>query len=1033
MTDNTLLENVQKLKSLNLESSFFDNENSDNIGNHCQYYSESDFLEKIKTIDYNHFSTLSLNIRSLPGNWLEFQNFLKASFGTFNPTVICLQEIWSKPCFESFSLPDYHPFHFKIRDPSGINRNSGGGVGLWVIKSVSFEPVNQLSIFIPRVFESQFIKIKTDKNKYTLVGNIYRPNTAPFADIKKFNQTLSEILFILKNNSEFKNAQDIILLGDVNINLLNHASHSDTGIYLDTLLENGLLPLVSLPTRISNNSATLIDHISTNINDKNLDTSIIVSDVSDHFAVFFLRPLKNCKKEVLPPKKVRVTNERAKQKFITLLENQSWENVTSNFDPISSFKTFFDTIDKCFEESFPEKTVPVRNKSKQNAPWMTSGLHTSRKHKLKLYSKKLRNPTAVNVLKFKEFNSIYTRLTRVSRQKYYDEKFLECSNDCKKTWQTINEVLGKRKSFSDIPNEFESNDKVLSGSLSIANGFNDFFSTIGPNLAKKITKSKNHYSKFLSNPCSEQFVFGNVTPTIIEDALRKLKSKNSAGPDKVSSSLLKFMAGTIMNPLCHIFNLSFKTGYIPSCLKTALVKPIFKKGATNQFTNYRPISLLSSFSKLLEKIAANQIMKYLNKFKLLYEHQYGFRAGHSTIQPVIQFLDKVYNAMNNDKFTLSVFIDLTKAFDTCDTDILLEKLKYYGFRGISNYWFRNYLTGRMQYTSVNNVNSSLNELKCGVPQGSVLGPILFLLLINDLPNATNMFSILFADDTTLQLSSSNIVSLYEQANVELDKLADWFKANKLTLNISKTKYMIFKDKSKTVNFASHNLKIDNEVIERIGKNCPEESFKFVGINLDECLSWRHHVNHVINKIAGATYALSKLKNLLPNKIKLTIYNSLFKSHIEYGIVAWGNSADPGIKRICSLQKRSVRYISNARSKQHTSNLFAEHKILKFHDLVKHCELSFMYKYVYSILPSSFNDMFVKLNSFDRSLSFQMEVVKKSFMKTLPAYTLPKNWNNLPLELKRIKSLNVFKNSNKEKILSSYNFSCTANNCYSCQS
>ena len=178
--------------------------------------------------------------------------------------------------------------------------------------------------------------------------------------------------------------------------------------------------------------------------------------------------------------------------------------------------------------------------------------------------------------------------------------------------------------------------------------------------------------------------------------------------------------------------------------------------------------------------------------------------------------------MNNDKFTLSVFIDLTKAFDTCDTDILLEKLKYYGFCGISNYWFRNYLTGRMQYTSVNNVNSSLNELKCGVPQGSVLGPILFLLLINDLPNATNMFSILFADDTTLQLSSSNIVSLYEQANVELDKLADWFKANKLTLNISKTKYMIFKDKSKTVNFASHNLKIDNEVIERIGKNCPEE-------------------------------------------------------------------------------------------------------------------------------------------------------------------------------------------------------------------
>ena len=479
-------------------------------------------------------------------------------------------------------------------------------------------------------------------------------------------------------------------------------------------------------------------------------------------------------------------------------------------------------------------------------------------------------------------------------------------------------------------------------------------------------------------------MFGNVTPIIVEEALSKLKSKNSAGLDKVSSSLLKSMVGTIMNPLCHIFNLSFKTGFIPTCLKTALVKPIFKKGAVNQFTNYRPISLLSSFSKLLEKIAANQIMKYLNKFQLLYEHQYGFRAGHNTTQPVIQFLDKVYNALNNDKFTLSIFIDLTKAFDTCDTDILLEKLNYYGFRGISNTWFRSYLTGRMQYTSVNGANSTMRELTCGVPQGSVLGPILFLLLINDLPNATNLFSILFADDTTLQLSSCSLVSLYEQANLELVRLADWFKANKLTLNISKTKYMIFKDKSKIVDLASYNLKIDDEVIDRIGKNCHEESFKFVGIHLDESLSWSHHVNHVRNKIAGATYALSKLRNLLPSKIKLTVYNSLFKSHIEYGITAWGNSADPGIKRICSLQKRSVRYISNARKMSHTSNLFSKYNILKFQDLTKLNEISFMHKYVNNKLPNSFSNKFVKLSNFDRSVSFQLEVVKKSFLKTLPA-------------------------------------------------
>ena len=213
-----------------------------------------------------------------------------------------------------------------------------------------------------------------------------------------------------------------------------------------------------------------------------------------------------------------------------------------------------------------------------------------------------------------------------------------------------------------------------------------------------------------------------------------------------------------MGPICYLFNLSFKTGFIPTILKTAKIVPIFKAGETDNFTNYRPISLLSSFSKLLEKVAANQIMKYLNKFKLLYEHQYGFRAKHNTTQPLIHFLDKIYNALNKpvSEYTLGIFIDLTKAFDTCDVEILLSKLEHYGFRGTSNLWFKNYLNGRKQFTSIRGADSSLKEISCGVPQGSILGPILFLILINDLPKASKFFTILFADDTTLQLSSKSL-------------------------------------------------------------------------------------------------------------------------------------------------------------------------------------------------------------------------------------------------------------------------------------
>ena len=225
-------------------------------------------------INHDHFSVLSLNIRSLPSKWNCLQDFLRSSFPKNYPTVICLQEIWNKPVYDNFALSDYHPFHFKTRDPTGLNSNVGGGVGLWVSNSVSFEPIAELSIFIPRVFESIFIKVKVDRNRYIIIGNIYRPYTAPFADITKSNQIISDIFMQLNINDKFKNAKDVILVGDLNINLLKHSTHADTGIYLDTLLENGYLPLITLPTRISNKNATLIDHISTNINDAYFDLNI---------------------------------------------------------------------------------------------------------------------------------------------------------------------------------------------------------------------------------------------------------------------------------------------------------------------------------------------------------------------------------------------------------------------------------------------------------------------------------------------------------------------------------------------------------------------------------------------------------------------------------------------------------------------------------------------------------------------------------------------------------------------------------------
>ena len=276
-----------------------------------------------------------------------------------------------------------------------------------------------------------------------------------------------------------------------------------------------------------------------------------------------------------------------------------------------------------------------------------------------------------------------------------------------------------------------------------------------------------------------------------------MKSKLSCGPDNISSKLLKIILPIIIQPLCHLFNLSFQTGYIPDQFKTAKVVPVFKSGDKHDYSNYRPISLLSSFSKLLEKIVAKQMVGFLYKNKILYAHQYGFRKGHSTVHPVLQFLDKISLALNKSdpEYTLGIFCDLKKAFDTVDFTVLQEKMEHYGFRGISKTFFENYLNNRKQYVCINGENSGIKQLYCGVPQGSVLGPLLFLIFINDLPNCTKLFSLLFADDTTFQISSNDPNELFKIANTELAKAAVWFQANKLTLNVSKTKYILFRKKT----------------------------------------------------------------------------------------------------------------------------------------------------------------------------------------------------------------------------------------------
>ena len=399
--------------------------------------------------------------------------------------------------------------------------------------------------------------------------------------------------------------------------------------------------------------------------------------------------------------------------------------------------------------------------------------------------------------------------------------------------------------------------------------------------------------------------------------------------------LIKCVIQDVLTPVTSICNLSLITGIFPDDMKCAKVIPLFKSGCNRSFTNYRPISLLPQLSKVLEKVYCKRMVNFLNKHKVFSESQFGFRNGRSTADALASLVENITDAFDKKMYTIGVFVDLRKAFDTVNHEILLEKVDHYGIRGVAQTWLRSYLLNRKQCVYHENTLSDVKNIQCGVPQGSVLGPVLFLLYVNDIENVSNVLKcILFADDTTFACSDVNINNLCDKVNNELSLVNNWFNVNKLSLNIDKTNFIVFKGSDTKINCK---LFINGISVKRVF------STKFLGVVIDSKLNWKAQINSVSVKMSKSVSVLYKAGTILDKATLKCLYNSLVVPYMYYCSEVWGLAYKSTSNRICVLQRKAVRTVCKIGKNVDIGGYFKYLNTLPFLDIVKVKVCNMMYR------------------------------------------------------------------------------------------
>lgn len=975
-----------------------------------KYYDTCDIIpDKLRNTQFQ-YKTLHLNIQGLASAFDQLKILLAQLIDTgvkLDCIMLC----------ETF-INDNNAHLYEMAGYKSIYKNrknkSRGGVALLIRDGMQYKVRDDLSMFIEGEFESLFVEI-TDKTNSAIIGEIYRvPDTNAQVSLERYVKILNNLKSYPK---------PVIIGTDQNFDYLKIHTHKITSELLDAHFAANLIPTITKPTRITHTSATLIDNIYVRHHDPYIHSGILFNNMSDHLPVFcFIGKLKT---KVKPKEPLTFKYRPMPDTSVTLIMDAirdidwSYLNHMETELAVSNFANHLNTI---IDTYAPEKDVQIHPRYIIREDWMTKGLMVSSKTCNKLYRKCICKAKMDPVYKtYTIYRNLFNKLKSKAKKNYYGQLFEDFKNDSKRTWTLLRSMIGKANDKSFVPCAFKYNNVSVTDPKQIANHFCKFFADVGPNYANAIPNSNQGFPQYLQksryrNPAS---IFMSPTdPYEIFKIIQSLKPKKSCGHDNISSRFLKLVGYELAKPISILINKSLSEGRVPEMWKIAKIVPIYKSKSKDTFSNYRPISLLPSISKILEKVVHKQTYNFLMKNDIMNKNQYGFRRNHSTINAVTEFVIKTIDSLEKGDSVLSAFLDLSKAFDTIDHNIMLHKLEFYGIRGVALQWFKSYLSNRKQFVKYNNSVSDYENMKCGVPQGSVLGPLLFIIYTNDLPNCLVCSNATqFADDTTVYICGKHIPELYRNMNEELHILTDWFYANKLSLNISKSNYMLF-TKSRTVHTNNMVLQVSNVEIPRI--SC----FKLLGLYIDEKLQWNEHISACRAKLTSALYAINKVKDLVPLHALKSIYYTLVHPHLMYGIMLWGSAYNVHLNTLLTLQKKIVRALLNVDYYDHSNPLFLQLNMLKLDDIYHIETLKFMYQYINGSLPISLCNIFKHTSSIHTYNTRQACDIRPYHPKTnISRNSLlckgPKFWNDIPTETKEKRTTKHFTSTLRADALKRY--------------